>query len=137
MTQGTPETSVADMVAKEEWAESTASWITNNVETKVGPIEYDIALKAARFTSLWIDEFTAICKVGGEDATGSPKDVIMRARGRALEKTQGIDRYPTGEPTLKTIIASNYAFALTFNESERQQVLEILFGPPVEEAEEG
>ncbi len=44
----------------------------------------------------------------------TPKAVIKLAEERALAKAEGLSRYPTGVPTLKTIIASWYAFAEAF-----------------------
>ena len=99
--------------------------IAEVVETRVGPIDFDTALRASRFAALWIDEFKAITE-GGEDAEDGPQVVIKRARHRALEKADGIDRYPSGVPTLKTIMASWYAFTLSFVPEEQPQVWEIL-----------
>ncbi|MGD0284345.1 MAG: hypothetical protein ABSB12_01995 [Candidatus Saccharimonadales bacterium] len=129
MTQGAYELSLGELVAKEDWIVYTATFIAANAETRVGRIEYDTALRACRFASLWIDEFKSITGDSGKDTEGGPKAVIELAMERALAKAQGINRYPTGIPSLKTIIASWYAFTLSFPAEERTQVWEILTRP--------
>jgi hypothetical protein len=123
-----PNASMDDLVAQEKWAEATAEYISKTFETKVGYIEYEIALKAARFACLWVDEFKAITEGGEEVADRTPKAVIRLAEERAQLKAEGLDRYPTGVPTLKTIMASWYAFAAAFG-SESDQVFAILTTP--------
>jgi len=129
MTSENADSFLQELTGKEEWAKSTAALIAEKVETRTGPIDYGTALKGARFASQWIDEFKDIVAGCGAASEGSLGVVIERARQRALAKTEGVDRYPTGVPTLKTTIAAWYAFSLSFG-NEAQRVFDILSQPP-------
>lgn len=120
-----PNKSLDDLAAQEQWAVDTARYVSTTFETKVGFIEYDTCLLAARFACLWVEEFKVILETGEQLPDLTPRSIMLLAEQRAMARAESLNRYPSGVPTLKTTIASWYAFAAAFG-SEADTVFEII-----------
>ena len=120
-----PNKSLDEIVAKESWAREAVLYVTEKYSSTMGLLNYDTALKASRLASLWVDEYKAIMESAEELVDGSPLGVFRLSQERALVRAEGIDTYPTGAPTLTTIIASWYAFSYAFG-PEADMVFAIL-----------
>ena len=95
------------------------------VEGEIHPgINLKIAVAAARCACLWIDTFKEMM---ASDEPMNIKDALEQSRQSAFERAQGILRYPSGQPTIRAILAIGEVFILSFDPDERELVRELIY----------
>ena len=103
----------ATIAEKEKWANTVAQYV---VELGVHPnIDFDLAVRSARCASLWIDIFSE--KLQSGEGVGL-KEALEDSRDSAIQRSEGLVAYPVGVPTIRSIIAMNEAFLVTFQDPD-------------------
>lgn len=110
------------LAEKEEWAAKAARTL---VEERIHPsISFEIAIAAARCASIWIDDLKEV--IAGGEVTDL-KAALEQSRQSALEKSQDIERFPSGVPTIMTMMVLHEAFLRAFEPDERERLRGLLY----------
>jgi hypothetical protein len=111
----------ADLLAqKEQWAQLMA-----DIVTAEQGIDAKTALAAARWASVWVDDYKTLIVEQPPTSLDEVKACLETARASSLERSVGLPRYPTGVPTVRSIIAAHDVFCRAFGE-EAEDIRQLL-----------
>ena len=98
------------LAEKEAWAQQMAGIV---VEAR--GLDPKIALSAARWACLWIDDFKKLMEES-PSSRAEAKERLLIAYQTSLDRVDGIPKYPAGAPVLRAIIAAQDVLCLAFGD---------------------
>ncbi|HVE80648.1 MAG TPA: hypothetical protein VNA68_00690 [Candidatus Dormibacteraeota bacterium] len=107
----------AVLAEKEQWVQNAARIISDCIDN----IDMEVAVSSARWASLWLDDVKLYEPLEDRDRA---IEVIKSAFSSSLERAEGVERYPTGVPSIRSMIAAKEAFCLAYgNEAQGMKKL--------------